>query len=83
MNKLLVTLYVPLLDEKYDIYIPINKKIGTIKKIVIDIVNELSGNSLTNTDKMKLYDKENCKPYDNNVYVKSSNIVNGSILMLI
>lgn len=83
MNKLLVTIYVPLLGEKYDILIPINKKIGTVKKIIINTIDELSGNNLVNKENMKLYNKEDCKLYDNNIYVKSSNIVNGSILMLI
>ena len=42
MNKFLVLVYVPLLEEEYNIYIPINKKVGTIKKIIIDSVAELS-----------------------------------------
>lgn len=83
MNKLLVTIYVPLLGESYDVFIPINKKIGTIKKIIISTINELSENSLINTEKMKLYDKEDCRLYDSNIYVKNSGIVNGTILMLL
>lgn len=83
MNKLLVNIYVPLLGENYDVFIPINKKMGTIKKLIIDIVNELSSNSLANIDNIRLYDRETCKLYDNNMYVKDSNIVNGTILMLI
>ena len=27
MNKILVSIYVPALDEKYDFWIPINKKV--------------------------------------------------------
>lgn len=83
MNKLLVVVYVPLLGEHYDVFIPINKKIGTIKKVIIDTINELSDNSIENPNKMKLYNKEDCKVYDNNIYVKNSNIKNGTILMLL
>ena len=83
MNKILVVIYVPLLGEKYEVYIPINKKIGTIKKIVIDTINELSGNSLVNIDNLRLYSKDDCKLYSNDVYVRDSNIQNGSILMLL
>lgn len=83
MNKLLVVVYVPLLGEHYDVFIPINKKIGTIKKVIIDTINELSDNSIENPNKMKLYSKEDCKVYDNNIYVKNSNIKNGTILMLL
>lgn len=82
-NKVLVIVYVPLLDEHYDLFIPINKKIGTIKKYIISSINELSDNSLLNVDNMNLYSKEDCKLYDSNIYVSNSNIVNGTILMLL
>ena len=39
-DKILITVNVPLLDEKYDIFIPINKKFGTVKKYIIDTINE-------------------------------------------
>ena len=32
-NKILICLYIPLIEKKYDLYIPINKKVGTIKKL--------------------------------------------------
>ena len=34
MNKLLIIVHVPLLSEKYEVYIPINKKMGTIKQLM-------------------------------------------------
>lgn len=83
MNKVLIIVYVPLLDEHYDLFIPINKKIGTIKKYIINSINELSNGSLSNVNDMNLYNKEDCKLYDSNIYVSSSNIVNGSVLMLL
>ena len=33
-NKILVELYIPLIEKSYDLYIPINKKIGTVKKLI-------------------------------------------------
>ena len=33
-NKILICLYIPLIEKKYDLYIPINKKVGTIKKLI-------------------------------------------------
>lgn len=83
MNKLLIIVHVPLLSEKYEVYIPINKKMGTIKKILIETINELSENSLVNTENMNLYNKEDCKLYDSNLYAKNSNIVNGTELILL
>ena len=59
-NKILITINVPLLSKSYDIFIPINKKVGTIRKYCIDVINELSDNSLVDTDKLNLYDKDGC-----------------------
>ncbi len=82
-DKILITVNVPLLDEKYDIFIPINKKFGTVKKYIIDTINELTSNGLKNSNSMNLYDKETCRLYDSNIYVKNSDIKNGTVLVLI
>lgn len=83
MNKLLVIVYVPLLDKNYDVFIPINRKIGTIKQKLIECINDLSDYSLKEIGKMKLYNKDKSKEYDNNIYVKDSNIDNGTKLLLL
>ena len=77
MNKILITVYVPFLNEKYDLFIPINKKIGTIKQILVNSINEMSGYSLV-PKKYKLYEKSMSRLLDNNLYVNASNISNGS-----
>ena len=33
-NKILICLYIPLIEKSYDLFIPINKKIGTIKRLI-------------------------------------------------
>lgn len=83
MNKLLVIVYVPLLDKTYDVFIPINRKIGTIKQKVIECINDLSDDSLKEIEKLRLYNKEKSKEYNNNTYVKDSNISNGTKLILL
>lgn len=83
MNKILVTVYVPLLDDKFDLFIPINKKIGTIKQVLINSINDFTSNSINNLNELKLYEKDTCKLLDNNIYVKSSDIKNGSSLILL
>ena len=82
MNKILVLVYFPLLEQEYDIYIPINKKIGTIKKTIIKSIYELNEGNIKNPEKLKLCDKETTNTYDNNVIVKNSGIKNGSKLIL-
>ena len=76
-NKILVTIYIPLLDESYDIFIPVNKKVGTIKNTVIESVKNLQNK------KYLLMNKNDCKVIDENIYVKNSGIQNGSKLILL
>ena len=39
-NKILIQLYIPLIEEEYDIFIPINKRIGTIKQLIEKNISE-------------------------------------------
>jgi len=82
MKKILVLVYVPLLEMQYDIYIPINKKIGTVKNTIINSISELNYDNIENFSNLKLYDKDSSMLYDNDIFVKESGIVNGSKLLL-
>ena len=83
MNKVLIKLYVPLIDKKYDIWLPINKKICNVTKLLVQVVNSLTKGYYTSTNVPTLDDKETAEPYDMNKTVKESNIVNGTELILI
>ncbi|MBP3907006.1 MAG: hypothetical protein J6D12_07835 [Peptostreptococcaceae bacterium] len=76
-NKILITVFVPLLDENYDLFIPVNKKVGTIKKGIISSIK-----NLVNKDYLLML-KSNCEVIDDNIYVKNSEIKNGSKLILL
>lgn len=82
MNKILVLVYIPLLEKKFDIYIPINKKIGTVKNTIINSIPELNSSNIEKFNRLKLYDKDSSMLYDNNVTIKESGIVNGNRLLL-
>lgn len=76
-NKILVTVYIPLLDESYDIFIPVNKKVGTVKKTIVESIKNLTAKNYL------LMRKDDCLVVDENVYVKNSGIQNGSKLILL
>lgn len=80
-NKILVLVYVPLIEANYDIYIPTTKKIGSVKKLITDIVISESDGAF-NKNTCKLYDKLTGDVFDENQYVKQSSIVNGTKLIL-
>ena len=82
-NEILVKLYVPKLDEQYDIWIPVNKKVYTIIELLIKAINELTKGYYL-PDKMPyLYNKETAKVYDINLRVIETDIRNGSELIMI
>lgn len=82
MNKILVLVYIPEIEQEYDLYIPINKKIGTIKKYLIKSIIDFNDGNVSNIENFKLYDKMSSVLYDNNILVKDSGIKNGSQLVL-
>ena len=45
MNKILIRLYVPSIEEKYDLKIPINKKVSEIIVLLIKAIDEISDGS--------------------------------------
>lgn len=82
-NKIIVKLDVPILEKKYDVFLPINKKIYNIVKLLVKALNEFSGESFNPELLPVLYDKITAEPYDYNLTVKESNIKNGTEIILI
>ena len=81
-NKLLITVYVPMIEKEFDIYIPIVKKVGSIKKMIGKIVEEDMDGVFTYDDTKHLYDKSTGDMINESDFVKFSNIKNGSRLIL-
>ena len=81
-NKLLIIVSVPLLGEEYEMYIPVVKKVGLIKKMIIKIIEESSGGAFKDDGYKSLYDKATGERIHDEVFVKNSVIRNGSKLIL-
>lgn len=83
MNKVLVKLYVPSLEEQYDIWLPLNKKISNIIILLVKAINEFSGGYYNPTQMPVLYDRLTAVPYEMDLNVKDANIKNGTEIILI
>lgn len=84
MNKYLITIIVPIVDIEYDTYIPNNKKIGTIKNLILEALKELSNNSFDKkNNEVRMLDRDSGNEFRNDVYVKDSGIKNGSKIIII
>ena len=82
-NKILIELEVPLLEKNFDLFIPINKKIGTIKKLIEDSLVELTDKEYEIREDTNLYSKDTGNIYDVNQNVRDTDLQNGSRVILI
>ena len=78
-NKVLVKLIVPELSQTYDIYLPINKKIGSIIKLIDETIDELDGESIP----LKyLYNADTGECFDYDLLLANTTIRNGTKIVI-
>ena len=82
MDKVLVSVYVPYIEQSYDLYIPINKKIIYIKKLIISSIIELTDNNFKANNDICLSNKNSNKIYYDDEFVIDTDIRNGTKLIL-
>lgn len=84
MNKYLITVIVPTIDYTFDIEVPNNRKIGTIKKILLSELSVLSNGSYNlDFNDIRIVDRDSGTEYSNDMYIKDSKIINGSKIVMI
>lgn len=83
MNKVLIKLCVPMIDEQYDIWIPVNKRIHKIIMLLVKAVNELTKGYYSPKEMPYLYDKITAEVLDINLKVIDTHIRNGTELIMI
>ena len=83
MDKVLVKLYVPMLEEIYDVWIPTHKSIYNVIVFLVKAINELKDNSYQPTQIPILYDKLTAEPYNLNSKIKDTTIRSGAELILL
>lgn len=82
-NKILILVYVPSLEASFEFYIPINKKIGTIKNTLIEFIQKEYGFSIKDTGSVSIIDKETGNVLNEDIFVYDSIIRNGTKILLI
>lgn len=83
MNKVLVKVYVPILEEIYDVWIPAHRRIYNVIFLLVKAINELNDNCYKPNRMPMLYDKLTAEAYDVNLRVKESTIRSGTEVILI
>ena len=80
--RVFVIIEIPILDKKYDLFVPIDRRIHDIIKSIKESDKELTRGYYKDR-KLNLYNKSNGKIYDLNVIIKNSDIKMGTRLVLI
>ena len=80
--RVYITLDVPILDKKYELLVPIDRRIHDLIDLLRNNIPELKENYYK--DRMpNIFNKSNGELYDMNEIIKDSNIKTGTRLILI
>lgn len=82
MNKILINLFVPSINEKFDILVLENKKLSEIKQLIIEGITNLTNDNLKNVDNLILCNQETGVMYNLEYTVKENLITDGTKLIL-
>ena len=82
-NKVLVELVVPTIESSFDVYLPINKRIGNIITLLNKTVSEFSEGCYEGSNQTSLYNRETSEKYDANTLLYNTDIRNGTTLILL
>ena len=83
MNKVLIKLYVPMLGNVYDVFIPVNEIIWKVNKLVVKSVSDLSEGALVVNKSYALVNTETGYLYNDNEIVINTDIRNSTKIALI
>lgn len=82
-NKILVDIFVPTINQTYNIFIPVNKSVGEILQILNKTINELTEGEFPISNNLSLINLNTGTIYSLEYSVKNNKILNGSKLILI
>ena len=82
-NKILVELVVPEIEKTYNVYIPINRRVGNVISLLNKSVYELSGGVYKENSQAGLYNRDTGMKYNINYLIRATDIRNGTSLVLL
>ncbi len=82
-NKILVEVYVPLIEREFDVFIPINKKIKNVTRLINEAIVDLSNGSWPSDKNVRLFSRNSGVYLDSKANVREAGLVNGSEVILL
>ena len=80
--RVYVIIEIPILDKRYELLVPIDRRIHELINLLIKNIPELAENYYKN-NKPNLFNKSTGETYNMNLIIKNSNIKTGTRLVLI
>lgn len=82
-NKVCVDLIVPSIEERYNVFIPVNKKTIEIIFLLNKAISDMTDRSFPMSDKLSLINAEDGTVYNVENTFLENNILNGARIILI
>ncbi len=80
--KVLIKLFVPQIEQCYEMYIPVNRTVGQVIELMNKVVNDISSGIFPIKDGLNLMNRRDNIIYDYGQLVRETNIRNGSELVM-
>ena len=82
-NKILIYVYVPTLDETYEVYIPVNESIKVVSELIEKVIESFSDSAFIQSNEHCLFDPDTSNLYSDREIVRDTNIRNNKHIILI
>lgn len=82
-NKYLVELFVPSISKIYNVFLPVNRRVGNVIALLNKALTEISNGEYRGTNITALYDRESGQRLENNLLLRDTIIENGSGIVII
>ena len=80
-NKVLISLYIPSINKSYDIYVPVNKRVHDIIKMINESLVELTNGDYT-PNYVSFYNLGTGTRYSMNLLIRDTDIRNNTRIVL-
>lgn len=82
-NKVLIQLFVPEINETFDLFIPVNELLWKVKKLIVKSVHDLTNGEINDQQEYILINKVTGEVYNDNIVIRETNIRNATELVLL
>ena len=81
-NKILVQVIVPDIEEEYNVFIPVNKKVGSVAILLSKAIQEMTNNIFMENNANGIYNSDTGELLSPDLMIRETSIKNGSRVIL-